>query len=198
MSNESLLSKLILASSSKYRKLLLGRLGIPFECLAPEIDETPGESESPFDLVCRLADEKAKTVSTNHPDAIVIGSDQVAVFEDRIIGKPGCHRVALEQLSSFNGQTVEFQTALTVRCLAGDFIEQYVDTTRVCFRNIEVEEIERYLKTEKPYDCAGAFKAESLGITLFEKITSDDPTALIGLPLIRTAAILRRAGLQLP
>ena len=198
MSNESLLSKLILASSSKYRKMLLGRLGIPFECLAPEIDETPGESESPFDLVCRLADEKAKTVSYDHPDSIVIGSDQIAVFEGRIIGKPGCHRVALEQLSSFSGQAVEFQTALTVRCLAGDFIEQHVDITRVCFRHIEAEEIERYLKTEKPYDCAGAFKAESLGITLFEKITSDDPTALIGLPLIRTAAMLRRAGLRLP
>jgi len=178
--------------------MLLCRLGIPFECLAPEIDETPGESESPFDLVCRLADEKAKTVSCNYPDAIVIGSDQIAVFEGRIIGKPGCHRVAMEQLSSFSGQVVEFQTALTVRCLADDFIEQHVDTTRVCFRQIEVEEIERYLKTEKPYDCAGAFKAESLGIALFDKITSDDPTALIGLPLIRTAAMLRRAGLQLP
>ena len=178
--------------------MLLSRLGIPFECLAPEIDETPGESESPLDLVCRLADEKANTVSNNYPEAIVIGSDQIAVFEDLIIGKPGCYRVALEQLSSFSGQTVKFLTALTVQCLASDFIEQYVDTTRVCFRKIEVEEIERYLKTEKPYDCAGAFKAESLGITLFEKITSDDPTALIGLPLIRTAAILRSAGLQLP
>ncbi|MDX2427384.1 MAG: Maf family protein [Xanthomonadales bacterium] len=198
MSNESLSSRLILASSSKYRKMLLDRLGIPFECLAPGIDETPGESESPFDLVFRLADEKAKTVSNDHPDAIVIGSDQVAVFENRIIGKPGCHRVALEQLSSFSGKTVKFLTALTVRCLATDFTEQYVDTTRVCFRKIEAEEIERYLETEKPYDCAGAFKAESLGIALFEKISSDDPTALIGLPLIRTAAMLRKAGLQLP
>jgi len=178
--------------------MLLERLGIPFKCLAPEIDETPGERESPFDLVCRLADEKSRAVSYNYPESIVIGSDQVAVFEDRIIGKPGCHHLALEQLSSFSGQAVEFLTALTVRCLASDFIEQYVDTTRVCFRKIEAEEIERYLKTEKPYDCAGAFKAESLGITLFEKITSDDPTALIGLPLIHTAAMLRRAGLQLP
>jgi len=198
MNNESLSSSLILASSSKYRKMLLCRLGIPFECLAPEIDETPKKSESPLDLVSRLADKKAKTVSHNNPDAIVIGSDQVAVFNDRIIGKPGCHRVALEQLSSFSGRTVEFQTALTVRCLADDFIEQYVDTTRVYFRHIETEEIERYLKTEKPYDCAGAFKVESLGITLFEKITSNDPTALIGLPLIRTAAMLRKAGLRLP
>ena len=178
--------------------MLLFRLGLPFECLAPEIDETPEESESPFDLVCRLADEKAKTVSYSNPDSIVIGSDQIAVFEDRIIGKPGDHHAALEQLLSFSGNTVEFLTALTVRCLTSDFIEQHVDTTRVCFRNIEAEEIERYLRIEKPYDCAGAFKAESLGITLFEKITSDDPTALIGLPLIRTAAMLRRAGLQLP
>ena len=178
--------------------MLLCRLGIPFECMTPEIDETPGESESPLALVCRLADEKVKTISDNYPDAIVIGSDQVAVFKDRIIGKPGSHHTAMEQLSSFSGQTVEFLTALTVRCLTGNFIEQYVDTTRVCFRPIEAEEIERYLKIEKPYDCAGAFKVESLGITLFEKISSDDPTALIGLPLIRTGAMLRRAGLQLP
>jgi len=149
-------------------------------------------------MVSRLAREKAKTVSDDNPQAIVIGSDQIAVFEGRIIGKPGNHELARQQLLSFSGRHVEFLTAVSVQCLTSGFNEFHIDSTRVGFRQLEASEIERYLKTEKPYDCAGAFKAESLGISLFERITSEDPTALIGLPLIRTAAILRRAGLQIP
>jgi septum formation protein len=198
MNSESLSSKLILASSSKYRKMLLRRLDIPFSCRSPEIDETGKVNESPFKLVERLADEKAESVSTKSPQAIVIGSDQIAVFEGQIIGKPGNHRVAMEQLASFSGQVVEFLTAVSVQCRSSGFNEQHIDSTRVSFRQLQKDEIERYLEIEKPYDCAGAFKAEALGIVLFERITSEDPTALIGLPLIHTAAMLRRAGLRLP
>jgi septum formation protein len=129
---------------------------------------------------------------------VVIGSDQIALFDGQIIGKPGSHPAALEQLRSFSGQVVEFLTAVYVMCRESGFAEQYTDHTRVYFRTLQDEEIERYLQQEKPYDCAGAFKAESLGIVLFERIVSEDPTALIGLPLIRTAAMLRRAGLPLP
>ncbi|HEY5775526.1 MAG TPA: Maf family protein [Xanthomonadales bacterium] len=198
MNSESLAASLILASSSKYRKLLLSRFGIPFECCSPDIDESAGVAEAPIDLVARLASEKARTVSHSNRRAVVIGSDQVAVFKGRIIGKPGNHDTAARQLSSFSGEVVEFLTAVSVQCLDKGFTELHVDTTRVCFRVLDAAEIERYLETEQPYDCAGAFKAESLGIVLFERITSEDPTALIGLPLIRTAAMLRRAGLQLP
>jgi len=198
MNSESLSSRLILASSSKYRKILLNRFGIPFECQSPEIDETAHNHESPFELVERLAAEKAEAINRAHPRAIVIGSDQLAVFNGQIIGKPGTHQAALEQLTSFSGQVVEFLTAVSVQSMENSFKEQYTDRTRVCFRTLQADEIERYLEKEKPFDCAGAFKAESLGITLFERISCEDPTALIGLPLIRTAAMLRRAGLQLP
>jgi septum formation protein len=198
MNSESLSARLILASSSKYRKLLLQRMGVPFECLSPAIDETCRANEKPLDLVVRLAYEKAHFACSQKPQAIVIGSDQVAVFKGRIIGKPGNHQKAVAQLSSFSGQVVEFLTAVSVQCRASGFSEQHVDTTRVRFRHLDNDEIERYLQAEKPYDCAGAFKAETLGIVLFESISSEDPTALIGLPLIRTAAMLRKAGLRLP
>ena len=198
MNSESLSSRLILASSSKYRKLLLHRLGVPFDCQSPATDETRRDKESPLELVVRLASEKAGSISRENPEAIVIGSDQIAIFKDQIIGKPGNHQAAMEQLSSFSGLDVEFLTAVSVQCLASGFNEQAIDSTRVSFRHLQTREIERYLEVEKPFDCAGAFKAESLGITLFEGIRSEDPTALIGLPLIRTSAMLRRAGLQLP
>jgi len=142
--------------------------------------------------------QKAASISAQHPLAVVIGSDQLAVFNGEVIGKPGTYPVALEQLQSFSGQVVEFLTAVAVQCRDSGFAEQYTDCTRVSFRRLGLEEIERYLEKEKPFDCAGAFKAESLGIVLFERISSGDPTALIGLPLIRTAAMLRQAGLQLP
>jgi len=178
--------------------MLLRRLAIPYECVIPAIDETRKDNETPFELVVRLACEKAGAVSNEKPRAIVIGSDQIAIFDGQIIGKPGSHQVAVEQLMSFSGQVVEFLTAVSVQHRAGNFEEQHIDSTRVRFRPLQAEEIERYLETEKPYDCAGAFKAESLGIALFESISSEDPTALIGLPLIRTAAMLRSAGLRLP
>ena len=178
--------------------MLLHRFGISFDCHSPDIDETPLEDESPLDLVIRLASQKGKSVSLEHPSAVVIGSDQMAVFDGRIIGKPGGKQAAIEQLTSFSEQTVEFLTAVSVRFLNGGFSEWHVDHTLVKFRTLHAQEIERYLEKEKPFDCAGAFKAESLGITLFEGINSEDPTALIGLPLIQTAALLRRTGILLP
>jgi len=198
MNSESLAERLILASSSKYRRVLLERLGVPFVCRASAIDETARNGESPLDLVTRLAAEKAQAVSDANPGAIVIGSDQVAVFNGGVVGKPGNFDKALEQLSAFSGQVVEFLTAVTVQKPEARFMRQHLDTTSVGFRHLQRAEIERYLEAEKPFDCAGAFKAESLGIVLFEYIRSDDPTALIGLPLIRTAAMLREAGLRLP
>ena len=198
MNTESPSEKLILASSSKYRKLLLQRYGIPFDCQSPEIDESPFPGESPAELVARLATQKAKTISKENPQAIVIGSDQMAVFNGQIVGKPGSYEVALEQLTGFSGQLVEFLTAVSVQSHHIQFREQHTDSTRVRFRTLEQEEIERYLQKEKPFDCDGAFKAESLGVVLFESISSEDPTALVGLPLIRTAAMLRQAGLRLP
>ena len=198
MNSESLPEMLILASSSKYRKMLLRRFNIPFECRSPEIDETAQTGESPFDLTGRLATQKAEFVSKQYPQAVVIGSDQLAVFEGQIIGKPGSYEAALAQLTCFSGRVVEFLTAVSVQSLNNGFREQHTDCTRVHFRDLQHDEIERYLNEEKPFDCAGSFKAESLGIVLFERISSKDPTALIGLPLIRTAAMLRRAGLRLP
>jgi len=198
MNNESLPVELILASSSKYRKSLLQRLGLPFNCYSPDIDETPLQAELPADLTARLAMQKSGVICARFPSAVVIGSDQLAVFCGQLIGKPGTHEKAFRQLQSFSGQTVEFLTAVAVRCQDSGYSEHCIDSTRVKFRKLEDTEIERYLKKEKPFDCAGAFKAESLGITLFESIDSKDPTALTGLPLIKTAAMLRRAGLQLP
>jgi len=178
--------------------MLLQRFGIHFDCQSPEIDETAHKNETPYDLVARLARQKAQVVSLQYPQAVIIGSDQLAVFAGQIIGKPGGQREALEQLTSFSGQSVEFLTAVSVQSRISGFNEQHTDRTRVGFRSLQTEEIERYLEKEKPFDCAGAFKAESLGITLFDHISSEDPTALIGLPLIQTAAMLRRAGLLLP
>ena len=198
MNSESLSAGLILASSSKYRRLLLQRLGISFACQAPEVDEARQEHESPLAMVTRLAQEKARAVSQVNRQSVVIGSDQVAVFDGGIIGKPGTAERAAEQLLAFSGNAVEFLTAVSVQCFASGYAALHVDTTRVGFRTLHADEIKRYLDIEKPFDCAGSFKSESLGITLFEYIKSEDPTALIGLPLIRTASMLREAGLRLP
>ncbi len=197
MNIESLPERLILASTSKYRQLLLQRLGLPFACKAPGTDETPMAGESPADLVARLAMQKARSVADKFPAAVVIGSDQIAVLNGEILGKPGNHQVAVGQLRACSGQTVKFLTAVSVQLQASQFSELHTDITRVSFRNLTDDEIESYLQREKPYDCAGSFKSESLGVTLFEQIVSEDPTALIGLPLIHTAAMLRRAGFQL-
>lgn len=198
MNSESLSPRLILASSSKYREMLLHRFNMVFDCQPPNVNESRKINESPIDLVSRLAREKAAVVSQQNPKAIVIGSDQVAVFDGRVVGKPGNHPAAKKQLETFSGNLIEFQTAVSVQCLFTGFEELHIDSTRVRFRSLLDDEIERYLRAETPYDCAGAFKGESLGITLFESIKTDDPTALIGLPLIHTAAMLRRAGLRLP
>ncbi len=198
MNDESLPERLILASTSKYREMLLQRLDLAFDCISPGTDETALEGESPNVLVSRLASQKARAVASKFPTAAVIGSDQVAVLNGEILGKPGNHQAAIEQLRSCSGQTVEFLTAVSVQHVTNAFNESYTDVTRVCFRSLMETEIESYLRREKPYDCAGSFKSESLGVTLFENITSTDPTALIGLPLIRTAAMLRRVGFGLP
>jgi septum formation protein len=188
---------LILGSTSRYRRELLGRLRVPFHSVAPEVDETPLAGEAPADLALRLALEKARNVAARHPQAVVIGSDQVADLAGEAIGKPGTHERAVQQLARMSGRSVIFQTAVAVVCQASGFEKSFLSPVRVRFRSLHAAEIERYLQLEQPYDCAGSAKCETLGIALLESIDSDDPTALIGLPLIRTCALLREAGLDL-
>lgn len=189
---------LILASTSPYRRELLARLGLPFETQAPAVDETPLPGEAPRELALRLARAKARDVARHHPQALVIGSDQVADLHGQPLGKPGSHERARAQLSRMSGQTVLFHTAVSLACAARGLLQTELATVRVRFRELDAASIERYLRAEQPYDCAGSAKSEGLGITLLAAIESDDPTALIGLPLIRTAALLRAAGLALP
>ena len=189
---------LVLGSTSRYRRELLTRLGLPFEAVAPNVDETPAPGETPRALAERLALAKAREVAARHPDAVVIGSDQVADLHGEPLGKPGTHERAVAQLRRMRGQTVIFQTALAVVCRATGFEQADLAAVEVRFRDLNDAEIERYLRAEQPYDCAGSAKSEGLGITLLDAIVSDDPTALIGLPLIRTARLLRAAGLTLP
>jgi septum formation protein len=188
---------IVLGSTSRYRRELLERLRLPFNVSAPDVDESPTAGESPRDLALRLALAKAHAVAQRHPDAIVIGSDQVADLAGHPLGKPGEHTRAVEQLRQMRGQTVIFQTALAVVCLATGFEAVDLAAVRVVFRDLSDDEIEAYLQAEKPYDCAGSAKSEGLGIALLESIDNDDPTALIGLPLIRTARLLRQAGVKL-
>ena len=188
---------LILGSTSVYRKELLGRLRIPFGTVSPEVDETPLPGESPTDLAQRMALAKAQAVAQRHPGAVVIGSDQVADLNGEPLGKPGTHARAVAQLQRMRGQTVVFQTAVAVVCLETGFSQTALAPVRVVFRDLSDAEIENYLQAEQPYDCAGSAKSEGLGIALLDAIDSDDPTALVGLPLIRTARMLRAAGLEL-
>jgi septum formation protein len=188
---------LILGSSSRYRKELLSRLNIPFEVAAPEVDETPLLNETPRDLALRLALAKARAVASKYPEAVVIGSDQVADLEGEALGKPGNHAKAVKQLQRMRGKTVIFQTALSVICLATGFEQTDLATVKVSFRDLTDAEIESYLKAEEPYDCAGSAKSEGLGIALLAAIDNDDPTALVGLPLIRTCHMLSAAGVKL-
>ena len=188
---------LILGSTSRYRKELLSRLQIPFDTAAPDVDETPRANEPPQDLAMRLALAKARAVALKHPEAVVIGSDQVADLEGVPLGKPGNHTNATLQLQQMRGKTVIFQTALSVVCLATSYERTDLAAVKVKFRNLSDAEIESYLRAEEPYDCAGSAKSEGLGISLLEAIESDDPTALIGLPLIRTCQMLREAGVKL-
>ncbi|ADU92017.1 Maf family protein [Taylorella equigenitalis] len=190
----STLPQLILASSSRYRKDLLGRLHIPFECISPNIDETKLASETPVALSIRLAKEKAQVVFDQYKDSVVIGSDQVATFNNKVMGKAGSLDKAKLQLKELSGQQVDFYTSLCI--LHKDGIMRDTILTRCIFRDLSIEEIENYLSIEPAFDTAGSAKAEGLGISLMESITSDDPTAIIGLPLIRTSQFLRELGFK--
>ena len=188
---------LVLGSTSRYRCELLQRLRIPFEIAAPDVDETPLPGESPRNLAMRLSLAKAHAVAARFPQAVVIGSDQVADLHGEPLGKPGNHANAVAQLRRMRGHTVVFQTALSVVCLDTGFAQSALAPVQVLFRDFSDAEIEAYLLAEQPYDCAGSAKSEGLGISLLERIDSDDPTALIGLPLIRTCQLLRAAGVVL-
>ena len=189
---------LILGSTSRYRRELLERLRLPFQSVSPEVDETPLAGETPHALSLRLALAKAQAVAALHPGAVVIGSDQVPELDGLPLSKPGNHERATEQLRQMSGRQMNFHTAVSVVCQEIGFSETDVVTVQVRFRDLNDAEIERYLRAEQPYDCAGSAKSEGLGIALLDAIVSDDPTALIGLPLIRTCQLLRAAGAVLP
>lgn len=190
--------KLVLASTSAYRRMLLERFGIPFETARPDVDETPLPGETPPETANRLAIAKARAVAKDCPDALVIGSDQVAHIGDEIFGKPGTIERAANQLRRMSGHTVVFHTALAVINTARDTLQSVSVPTRVRFRVLQDAEIMRYIEKEMPLDCAGSAKSEGLGITLLDSLSGDDPTALIGLPLIELARMLRAEGCELP
>jgi len=189
--------RLILASTSIYRRELLARLRLPFDTVRPDSDETALPGEAPQALVQRLAEAKAAAVAALHPQAWVIGSDQVADLDGQALGKPGGRAAAIAQLAAMSGRAVQFRTGICL-CRAGSASRAALDTTTVRFRGLAAGEIARYIDAEQPYDCAGSFKAEGLGIALFDAIESRDPTALVGLPLIATAELLRGAGFAVP
>ena len=188
---------LVLGSTSRYRRELLHRLRIPFTVAAPDVDETPQPGEAPAALAQRLALAKAHAVAAAFPDAVVIGSDQVADLDGLPLGKPGTHERAVTQLRQMRGRTVIFQTAVAVVCQASGFEQASLAAVKVRFRELSDDAIENYLRAEQPYDCAGSAKSEGLGIALLEAIDSDDPTALVGLPLIRTCRLIEAAGIRL-
>ncbi|NYZ64019.1 Maf family protein [Luteimonas deserti] len=188
---------LVLGSTSPYRRELLERLRLPFTCERPEVDEQPLDGERPDALARRLAAAKAEAVARRLPGHWVIGSDQVAALDDRVLGKPGHRDGAIGQLTAMSGCRVRFHTAIAVAC-AGHPTLQADDLTEVRLRALDPAEIVRYVDAETPFDCAGSFKCEALGIVLFDAIHTDDPTALVGLPLIATARLLRQAGFVLP
>jgi septum formation protein len=190
--------RLVLASTSQYRRQLLERLGLPFTVAAPNVDESPLPGESAVDLVHRLARSKADAIAQRHPKSVIIGSDQLALCGRDVLGKPGSGERAIAQLKSLSGQRVTFNTAVHVINSDTATHDGHVDVTTVHFRQLSDEEIKRYVARDKPYDCAGGFKVEALGITLFTRIESQDPTALVGLPLIWLAGALRRHGFILP
>ncbi len=187
---------LVLASTSRYRRELLQRLRLPFDVQAPEVDETALDGEAPAALALRLALAKAQAVASRRPSAVVIGSDQVCDLDGTAIGKPGSHARATAQLRQLSGRTAVFQTAVAVVRLDTGYAQVLLAPVTVRFRALGDAEIERYLRLEEPYDCAGSAKCETLGIALLDAIASDDPTALVGLPLIRTCRLLREAGID--
>lgn len=189
--------KLILGSTSPYRRQLLERLRIAFDVCAPDVDESAQAGETPKQLACRLAMAKARAVAAQFPAAVVIGSDQVADLDGLALGKPGNHERATAQLQQMRGKTVIFQTAVAVVCLESGFAQMDLAQVKVTFRELTDPEIEAYLRAETPYDCAGSAKSEGLGIALLQAIDNDDPTALVGLPLIRTCRMIQAAGVKI-
>jgi len=188
--------QLVLGSSSPYRRELLTRLRLQFQTAVPEVDETARPNEPPLALARRLALAKARAIAAQFPDAVVIGSDQVADLDGEPLGKPGSHERAVAQLRLMRGHTVVFHTAVAVVCAATGFEQLEVAPVRVTFRDLADDEIEAYLRAERPYDCAGSARSEGLGVALLDAIESDDPTALVGLPLIRTCRMIRAAGVK--
>ena len=191
-------SELILASTSSYRRSLLERLRIPFRTVSPDVDESHRSGESAADRSARLALAKAAAVAARHPDAAVIGSDQVALCEGEVLDKPGNALVAAGQLAKLAGRSASFHTAVAVQYRSGNRYDAFTHVTEVRFRRLTRNEIDRYVAAEQPFDCAGSFRSEALGSALFEAVLSDDPTGLVGLPLIRLAASLRALGYALP
>lgn len=191
-------SSLILASTSPYRKSLLEKLGLPFQCVAPEVDESPLPGESAEALVTRLAHAKASAVARQHGQGLIIGSDQVCVCDGRILGKPGTVANAVAQLMAAQGKSVTFYTGLCVLNAANGRAEQLVEPFTVHFRSLDEAAIRRYVEAERPLDCAGSFKCEGMGIVLFKALEGRDPNALIGLPLIGLVELLGQHGLHLP
>ena len=187
---------LILASSSIYRQQLLQRLRLPFTAVSPDIDETPRPAEHAADTALRLAEQKARALVGRFPDALIIGSDQVAILNGEAISKPGNHANAVQQLTAASGRSVFFHTALCLLDSGNAEVQTKIARNEVKFRRLTAEQIERYLLAEKPYDCAGSAKCEGLGIALIESIRGDDPNALIGLPLIELTSMLMRAGVS--
>lgn len=196
--NPALMLTLVLGSSSPFRRELLERLGLPFECHNPDIDESARAGEAPRDLVARLSEAKARAVAQAWPQALIIGSDQVAVVDNEILGKPGNQEKAHAQLARLSGRTVTFLTGLCLYNSASDRVQLDVIPYRVDFRSLTPEQIERYLEQEQPYNCAGSFRSEALGVTLFKRMQGDDPSALVGLPLIRLVEMLAEEGVVLP
>lgn len=188
--------RIILASGSRYRKQLLERLHLAFECRSPDIDEAVQDGELADAYVRRLAESKARVIARQHPQAVVIGSDQCAVLDGRILGKPGSHENALRQLRAAQGRTVIFHTAVCVMRLADDFRRLEVVPFEVDFRHLADNQLEHYLRVEQPYQCAGSFKSEGYGACLFRRMRGDDPTALIGLPLLQLTTMLEAAGIR--
>jgi MAF protein len=192
------LINLILASSSSYRHSLLQRLEIPFESESPDVDESQLKGETPTDLVVRLAEMKAAAIARAHPESLIIGSDQVAIAGDEILSKPGNHENAITQLKKVSGKSIVFLTGLCLINTADNKMQKDCIKYTVHFRDLTEDEIERYLLQEKPYDCAGAFKSEAYGVSLMQRMEGNDPTSLIGLPLIRLSEMLRNEGLNIP
>jgi MAF protein len=196
MNTNNTVPTLVLGSTSPFRREILQKLGLPFETAAPDIDESRRENETPEQLVARLAEEKARAVAREFPNALIIGSDQVAVNDGEILGKPLTHERAIEQLQNASGQTVHFLTGLCLYNSATENVQCEVVPFNVVFRELSPEQIEHYLQREQPYQCAGSFKSEALGIALFERLEGDDPNTLVGLPLIRLVRMLENENVS--